>query len=40
MVNGTRTVLNLTVSDSQTVDTLAAEDMAEDPMDLQCSVSL
>jgi hypothetical protein len=35
-----RTVLNLTVSDSQTVDTLAGEDMAEDPVDLQCSVSL
>jgi mitochondrial fission protein ELM1 len=35
MVNGTHTVLNLTVPDSQTVDSLAAEDMAEDPVDLQ-----
>jgi mitochondrial fission protein ELM1 len=35
MVNGTRTVLNLTVQDSQTVGSLAAEDTAEDPVDLQ-----
>jgi mitochondrial fission protein ELM1 len=35
MVNGTRTVLNLTVPDSHTADSLAAEDMAEDPVDLQ-----
>lgn len=31
MVNGTRTVLNLTLPDSQTVDSRATEDMAEDP---------
>src|SRR4051794_33025602 len=35
MVNGTRTVLNLSAPDSQTVGSLAAEDMTADSADLQ-----